>query len=162
MQQFSICHWVYFHTSFNYGGPWASWDSSSIANGQILLLNGGGATPTMPSFFAAYNGSNYALVTGSSGAWQLNTWYYMICEWDGVNNKIRMFIDNTLIGESVIATGAVLNNGIDTFGLGGYAIYDSSITNTKCYLDEFCILYGNTTQAERDWLYNSGNGNSLV
>ena len=162
LKQFSICHWVYFDTSFNYGGPWASWDSNSIASGQLILLNASGGSPSIPVFHAAYNGGSIQSIAAASGSWQLNTWYYMICEWDRVNNKIRMFINNGLIGEPSIPSGAVLNTGVDTFGLGGYNNADSTITNAKCYLDEFVILTGNTTQSERDWLWNSGNGNSLV
>lgn len=157
--QWSIGCWVYFNT-FNYAGPWGSWNSSSVSAGQALLFNSGGGSPSVPQFLLASGSSAYT-ATAPSGAWQTGQWYYCLCEWDSVRGKIRFFLNNTLY-ESVIPVGTLINTGTDTFGLGGYNNQGGGSTDLiNGFVDEFVVLLGNTTTEERAWLWNSGSGNSL-
>lgn len=160
LTQFSICQWIRFN-SFSFGGPWASWDANGATNGQLLFYNESGTSPSIFAFYVAY-GSNVAFIAFPSGSIALNTWYHVICEVDRIDNKIRAFLNGSSQGENSIPSNFILNAGVDSFGLGGYNNSSGGVTNMNGFIDEFAILTGNTTQSERDWLYNSGSGNSLV
>ena len=159
---FSIICWTYFATfTGSYGGPFASWQSTGGANDQFIYFNNAGGTPTQPTWGVRVSGTNnFYECYANSGTWIVNQWQLNICEYDNTNKKIRLFIDNNLCQETTFVGTPNLG---ENFGLGGYNVGNNqTLTNMTGYLDEFCILSGNTTQSERDWLWNSGNGNSLV
>jgi hypothetical protein len=163
LDQFSIGCWVYFNkfTSPNtYAGPWGSSATFSVAADQMMLRNNGSSVSPAPQLLIN-SGSNIYAVYGAANSWTINTWHYCLAEVDSINLRLRLWIDNNLIGEAVLPTGFVLNAGTDNFSLGGWALHDSTISNMSGRLEEVVILTGNTTSGERNWLWNSGVGNTL-
>lgn len=159
LDQFSIGCWVYF-TSFNFAGPWASWNAGGSSQGQLLLYNENGNSNTLPGFVVPFGSTNYS-VYAPLNSWIVNTWHYVLCEVDRANLRLRMWVDNNLSGETVLPSGFILNTGVDTFSLGGYNLANNTISNMSGRIEEFVILTGNTTSGERNWLWNSGTGNTL-
>lgn len=163
-QKFSIGCWVYFN-SFNFAGPWGSFYTSGFESvSQMAYFNNTGASPARPAFRLLSGSTNYDAV-GSSGDWAINTWHHTLCEVDVTGLKSRLFVDNVLLDEITLPSGFVLNEGTaneSAFGLGGYYIGFAGVSNLNGFIDEFIILAGNTTQDERDWLWNGGTGNSLT
>lgn len=162
--QFSIGCWVYFNkfTSPNtYAGPWGSSATFSVAGDQMMLRNNGNSTSPAPQLRVNSGGTSY-VVYGTANSWGINQWHYCLAEVDSTNLRIRLWIDNTLIGETILPSGFILNAGTDDFSLGGWALHDNSISNMDGRLEEVVILTGNTTSGERNWLWNSGAGNTLA
>jgi hypothetical protein len=170
LDQFSIGCWVYFN-SLNFGGPFASLTGAfNGSTDQIGVFNAGGGSNTgYPVFIALSNSGYYSIDNGyyaTSGAgvpqtWSQNTWHYCLAEVDRINLQMRFWIDNNLIGIASLPSGFILNNGNDIFSLGGYSLSNGGITNMDGRIEEFVILTGNTTSGERNWLWNSGVGNTL-
>jgi hypothetical protein len=159
LDKFSISCWARFN-SFNYGGPWSSWDANTLASGQLNLLNEGGTTPTTFAWYVS--GSNFYSLSFGSGAVVANQWYWFLCELDRVNLTASAYLNNVLASTATLSPGFILNTGVDTFALGGYQLVIGGVTNMNGFVDEFAILLGNMSATERDWMWNAGNGNSLV
>lgn len=154
-KEISIGCWLRYN-SFNFGGPWGSWENSGITTGQILLYNDSGTSPSRLAFWAA-QGSNLYQVLAPNGLIQLNTWHHVLCEFSSPSGFIRMFVDNNLVGSTAIPIGSVLNAGFDTFHLGGFQL-NSANHNYNGNIEQFFVTYGNLSQSERDTIWNNGNG----
>lgn len=165
--KFSIICWAYFNNfgtggTTHYGGPWASWDSGSVASGALLFFNGSGTNATLPQFLIA-SGSNSYAIAASSGSWQPFVWYLTICEVDKPAGKMYFYMNNSLVGQRDIPVNLILNTGSDTFSFGGYALSNNvRLTNMDGYLDQILILNDLTSENEREWLWNNGAGNLLL
>lgn len=97
---------------------------------------------------------------GTSTYLNINTWYHCIFE---INNTyLKIYLNGVLEGTSgTFSSSLDLWSTGQIFRLAGYELANP-VTQLNGYLDEFCILTGALSQTEIDWLYNSGNGNTLL
>lgn len=85
------------------------------------------------------------------------TWYFVVAWHDSVNNKLCIQVNNESPQETAYSGGC--NNSTSPFRLGA----NSNSSPSNYYdglIDEVFIYRRLLTEAERTWLYNSGNGRS--
>lgn len=87
---------------------------------------------------------------------ELDRWYFVMGEYDSVGRKLRLTIDNSTVSE-VNAPNPNLRIA-DRMRIGGPA---AGTTGQICTIDEVLMLNRIFTQAERDYLWNSGAGRAL-
>lgn len=102
-------------------------------------------------FYTRNGGAN----TYDLGTILTDTWYFMVCEYDTTNDKVRLYLDNQLASEGVINAPNTQTSNILTFGSEGVLI------NANCVRDEMLFIDRLLTADERTYLYNSGNGRTL-
>lgn len=159
LSKFSIICKSYFTTfgaggATNYGGIFGSWDSNSVASGQLIYYNGSGTNVTRPQFGVA-SGNSFYSIAAPENAWKINTWQLNICEVDKSLGKLRLFIDGSKIGEIDMPINLAINAGSDTFAFGGYALANNAIlTNIQGNLKHILILSDITTEVEKNYLNN--------
>lgn len=107
-------------------------------------------------------------ITNKSVSWNgfvINTWFFILIEYSKKLGRFALYVDNILRSENLtVSTSAnIVENTTRGLTFGAYA---RDLVNTSFHfsglIDESFVALGNTTQEERDWLWNSGNGNTLV
>lgn len=152
------CRW----NRFNFAGAWGMYAAQLLAdNGINTACSNTGVNPSGHIFYALANNQTVLVSAAiAAGTLSINTWYHFIYE---VNDTyLKLYLNGTLQ-----STSATFANTIDfwtsaqIFRLAGYA-GNAASAQLDGYLDEFYILDGALSQTEIDWLYNSGNGNTLI
>lgn len=103
--------------------------------------------------------SSFANSLSTSGASIVeDTWFFIVFEYDVELNKLRLYLDNVLDNEDDIIVGDInVLNG--PFSIGAN---DGFSTGThKMIIDELFIRTGVFTQAQRNFMWNSGAGTTL-
>jgi hypothetical protein len=94
------------------------------------------------------DGTSASVSASSFGAPAANTWYFLVCQYDGTNITISV---NAGTANTTAFSGS-LRDTTSPFFLG----YTSQTANA--YIDEVFFYSRSITAAERTWLYSSGAG----
>ncbi len=130
----------------------SNWD---VSNQQSYLLRMNGGTNQI-QFLISDTGANDTTITHSTTV-TTGTWYFVAARYDATNNLMRLRVDST--DETPVSQTAGFFSSTSDFALG--AINPSSPTNfLNGMMDEWGIWHAHKTDAELDWLFNSGNGRS--
>lgn len=162
---YTIACWCRWNT-FNYAGPWGMW-GGVVPNwderpGIQTSATNTGTSPSKLNFnvWDGVSGNPGGASTSTTTSLNINTWYHLVFE---INTGfLKIYLNGVLEGTSAtFSTSLDLWSTAQIFRLAGYEL-TSPVVQLNGYLDEFCIFKGVLSQTEIDWLYNSGNGNSLV
>lgn len=147
-QIFTIASWVYLSATNVHQYAISKWGADT-AHGEYILRHDG---VTYNRFrFITSDGSTATGVNADTPIPDPNTWYFVICWYDGMRNCIQ--VNNGTIYVSAAATGAQdLNN---AFEVGADTGLGQSFAGR---IDEVGIWKRVLTAPERASLYNGGNG----
>jgi len=165
LKLYSISCWCRWN-NFNYAGPWGMW-GGVVANwdqrpGIHASCGNTGSSPSKLNILLwdGITGNPGGTSTRTTTNLSINTWYHCIFE---INNTfLKIYLNGILEGTSrTFSSSLDLWSTAQVFRLAGYEL-NSPVVQLNGYIDEFYILDGALSQEEIDWLYNSGNGNSLL
>jgi hypothetical protein len=151
------CRW----NSFNYAGPWGIYQAQLVSdNGIGCGANNTGLSPSIATYYALANNQRIIVTANSTQLLSINTWYHLVYEKN--DTFLRLYINGVLENtSSTFPSGTDFWGTAPNFRLAGYA---GSVPTTQLngYIDEFYIIAGILNQEEIDYLYNNGNGRTLV
>ena len=154
LSQFSISFWFNPAINTDYGVPF-SLSAGSVSTWELHVYHG--PNTNTYGFYFAWNSTNYKSVSWTG--FTVNNWWHVIVEFDKNTGTISLFVNNDLKAQDTTWDTTKNIVAYNNFRLGMRADGVYFFTGK---VDEFAVILGNTTQDERDWLYNSGIGNSLV
>jgi hypothetical protein len=95
----------------------------------------------------------------------INVWFFVLIEYSKPLGRIALYVNGVLrnVDTTISTTQNLVENTQRGMTLGAYArdLINSSF-HFSGLIDESFVLLGNTAQAERDWLWNNGSGNTLA
>jgi hypothetical protein len=157
---FTISCWARWN-SFNFGGPFGMYAAQLLSDqGIATSTDSTGSSNSTLSFFALANNQSILASALPAPTISINTWYHLV--YIVAPTTLSLYVNSTLQGtSSPYPLGTNFYDSSPSFRLAGYA-GSGSTTQMNGFLDEFYIFAGVLNQDEINWLYNSGNGNTLL
>jgi concanavalin A-like lectin/glucanase superfamily protein len=147
---FTWAGWVYFDALSTFMDFLTKWDSQF----EYFIRR---RNDNQLQFFVSWNGTADHSIIHSAGI-NTATWYFVAAQHDSVNNLLKLRIDATMetTGHTL---GVIDSNAPLQFG----AILSTGTTDfLDGRMDEWGFWKRILTDAELDWLYNTGNGRSYA
>lgn len=149
----AACAWIKFRTGIDHKNVWwIQGDNLFYLNLQAYYHDGG--WKGLQVYGPGTNVANWAngMTTLTDGAW-----HFIVAEADysgGVGNGvIRLWVDGDVQAENTGLTWTA-PTAFSSFVIGS----NGASAFAEADIDEFCVFEGYSTEAERDALYNSGDG----
>tara|TARA_Y100001938_G_C8098906_1_gene440118 strand:+ start:2874 stop:5594 length:2721 start_codon:yes stop_codon:yes gene_type:complete len=144
MDEYTICMWV--KPDSCSGQRWITYGENGLWNRHYITTKAG-------SWQIQEGGTQITTGTCSAGSWQY------LCNIMYTNTTYQAYKDNALYGS---ATGATKGSSSDGFLIGAWEGDPSWADNFDGCVDEVAIFNRSMTPAELTYLYNSGDGRSLL
>ena len=156
LKEYTLSFWFNPSNNTGFGVPLSKGSGSSISLWEMHCFH------TLNSdnygFYIAYNSSNFKFVSWDGFA--VNNWWHTLLKLNISEGKLQLKVNNDI--KQTVAdfpVNATITSYANSFKIGARADLDFYF-NGK--VDEVCLFNRWTSDIEDSWLYNLGDGNSLI
>ena len=149
---FSICLWLRFDDVSHFRHILGKWNAP--ASQREYLLRRDPSTGLLRFFVSPDGISSTSVASSAFGAVSVDTWYFVVCWHDSVNNLLGLSVNG--VQDTLEYSSGVLDS-TASFVLGGFQTVGSGVLH-QGDIDEASFWKRVLTSDERAAIYNSGNG----